>query len=577
VDDVLFAFFVNSVDDCLELMSAWVHKVRHCTILTTDGTLEQQCRGHCTYDASNDYRFKEGVRNLRRGDTTKWDVSKFNAKRLFETMMPKVASYMHTHDLDWLVRSDADTWWNRTELVQTIGGAKPAVALGRLYRHTPCCGEWADGNPTQSKSYLTGGAGIILNIAVVVQLTNSMRECSQPTRGVGIGSGEDLWFGKCLYTLGIPMQNVTTMHQRMQDTFHDGDVTLSIHPAAAYENAFEKGIRPQRYYENLSDSIRRSRLVTIIERNQDRASSALRYTIKPGDHGIGSQMHLMVSCLSHALHTNNAFEIVGDWIFAGGKPFSHWFEPIKHNATHISKCPPYSGSIEPLPSFRDMGERLWYTGVLLTWAMRPNERLKGAISATRLRQLLRTPSNSNARLPTNYVGMQIRHSTTWIYGRENVPLSKFMAKLELFQIPRQTIFISTEDQAVIDQLHLYPKTTFYYTNVSRTNENQARAVLKGNMDGESDGLNALINLFIMRDAQYFVGGFRSNWGRLVYEHTVGIGNKPAIVAVLDIDKKIGMEYDDRLPLNLRDTPALIHEASIRGILPSLFNLHSEAI
>ena len=70
----------------------------------------------------------------------------------------------------------------------------------------------------------------------------------------------------------------------------------------------------------------------------------------------------------------------------------------------------------------------------------------------------------------------------------------------------------------------------------RTNENQARAIAKGRLDGEKDGLNALINLFIMRDARWFVGGFRSNWGRLVLEHMLGIGNPPAITIALDQDK-----------------------------------------
>ena len=45
-DDVVFAFFVETVPDCLELMSAWVHKVTHCIVLTSDVTPEIHKRSH---------------------------------------------------------------------------------------------------------------------------------------------------------------------------------------------------------------------------------------------------------------------------------------------------------------------------------------------------------------------------------------------------------------------------------------------------------------------------------------------------------------------------------------------------
>ena len=42
----------------------------------------------------------------------------------------------------------------------------------------------------------------------------------------------------------------------------------------------------------------------------------------------------------------------------------------------------------------------------------------------------------------------------------------------------------------------------------------------------------------MRRAQWFVGGFRSNWGRLILEHMLGTGNMPKRVICLDSDKSL---------------------------------------
>ena len=168
--------------------------------------------------------------------------------------------------------------------------------------------------------------------------------------------------------------------------------------------------------------------------------------------------------------------------------------------------------------------------------MRPNARLASIVADTRAKRLIRTNTSGSVHLPRHFLGLQIRHSTTWIHGRVNVPLSQFMEKVAEMRIPDQVIFVSTEDPDVINQLSSFSNATFYFTDIERTNENQARAIAKGRLDGEKDGLNALINLFIMRDARWFVGGFRSNWGRLVLEHMLGIGNPPAITIALDQDK-----------------------------------------
>lgn len=113
-----------------------------------------------------------------------------------------------------------------------------------------------------------------------------------------------------------------------------------------------------------------------------------------------------------------------------------------------------------------------------------------------------------------------------------------MQKIIDGNLPNVPIFVSTEDLEVIKSFTLYSNFTFYYTNIERTNKNQAREILAGKLDGEKDGVNALINLFIMRQSSWFVGGFRSNWGRLVYEHMMGTDNMPAKSIILDWDSNM---------------------------------------
>ena len=131
---------------------------------------------------------------------------------------------------------------------------------------------------------------------------------------------------------------------------------LSIHRAVHYNNT--KGWKTPLFYEKLNFEIvqknRRADLLAFIANNQENSHTAYRYKIKPGDHGIGSQIHLMMGCFSKALHEKKAFEIQGNWIFAGDRPFTDLFQPLQHNANKLLPCPPsVSTKLHALPSFSD--------------------------------------------------------------------------------------------------------------------------------------------------------------------------------------------------------------------------------
>lgn len=536
-DEILFLIFVQNVGDCLELVSTWLFRVKHCMILTSDVTIQSQCRGPCQYDVSDNFLYRQGVMHSRMGTKSNFDRHHFTAERLFRYLMPKVHDFMIANKILWIVRSDSDTWWNRTELKTYLGkyDDRSPVAFGNLYQKRPCCGPWKSQSlANQENSYLAGGAGVIMNKMAVAKIVDSMNDWPRATNGVGVFSGEDLWFGDCLLKSGIKMQHVSAMHQ-VPPSFEYAPRTLSVHKAVSYEN--KHGYQYQSFYEQLHLKQRRKRLIDLIRFNQENANTAYTYEIKPGDHGIGSQVHLMASCFSDALHANFAFEITGKWIFAGNRDFSYFFVPITHNAKRKVKCKRYQTKIQVLPEFSQHAKP-WYIGVLASFLMTPNARLRQLISDTRQRKLLRTNAQSSIQLPRHFIGLQIRHSSSWVFGRTNIPLQSFMQKIIDGNLPNVPIFVSTEDLEVIKSFTLYSNFTFYYTNIERTNKNQAREILAGKLDGEKDGVNALINLFIMRQSSWFVGGFRSNWGRLVYEHMMGTDNMPAKSIILDWDSNM---------------------------------------
>ena len=275
----------------------------------------------------------------------------------------------------------------------------------------------------------------------------------------------------------------------------------------------------------------------------------LVYRICNGDHGVGSEMHMMVQAFSLALHTKRVFIIEGDWQFSGSDYF-YWFEPItgiqpdfldgkdfvslSPGALNEARFIRIEGGFDanqlkqdyssPIEEFKQFSAVLWLSH-LLCFLMRPNEYLRNLLESEKRR----------LGLPEKYIGAQIRHSTTWVYNRRNIPLYEFMDCVKFFakKTKIQDVFVSTENQRVIDRLKNYSNFSFFYTDNHRSNLNQARAIMAGQLCGEEEGRIAMLNLFLMKDASALVAGFRSNWGRLVLEHMLVKESPPRNIVGLD--------------------------------------------
>ncbi|KAK3257215.1 hypothetical protein CYMTET_33689 [Cymbomonas tetramitiformis] len=79
----------------------------------------------------------------------------------------------------------------------------------------------------------------------------------------------------------------------------------------------------------------------------------------------------------------------------------------------------------------------------------------------------------------------------------------------------------TEDQQVIDDTKHFPGYNFIYTDYPRLNQDIAEMIREGKIHPADEIHNALINLYMAVDSDYFVGSLGSSWARLVLAMSYG--------------------------------------------------------
>ena len=259
MSSVVFGFFVDGPHRaafCNELVHSWLHKIHHCIIFTTDETLQGTCGNKCAYSVSDAYFFKRALARIRikpnRKTKTKGLAPEnvtFTALEMYSGYFAYAFEYMARRKLSWLVRSDADTWWNRTELGYYLSSISPKslTAHGNLYQcNVKTCKPW-DGVANET-IYHGGGAGLLVSFAAVEKLRRNVHACQRPGFAqYGYYSGEDVWLGGCLSENGIELVHVPNMLQEPVKLSESPGPYLSIHRAWAVANS--NGWKSPQYYE----------------------------------------------------------------------------------------------------------------------------------------------------------------------------------------------------------------------------------------------------------------------------------------------------------------------------------------
>lgn len=140
---------------------------------------------------------------------------------------------------------------------------------------------------------------------------------------------------------------------------------------------------------------------------------------------------------------------------------------------------------------------------ILFFLLQPNRQLEERISA------VKRALNWGGKC----IALHVRHGWRSRFNSE-VGLDKYLARAVLLNITN--VLLITEDQAVINATESFPSFNWMFTKYPRNNPHDIGVEMqKGNMDPTEEAYNALINLLLSSECDYFVGRTNSTWYRLM--------------------------------------------------------------
>jgi len=132
--------------------------------------------------------------------------------------------------IDWVVRSDSDTWWNTGRLEQvlsTLDANKQPTIYGQAYlfsSHKPIPSDAKNDAVSQNSIYLTGGAWLLMTKASI----NAFADCNMAQKCRG---REDEWISCQSVHCGVHMHNLPGLFQRPDQVNRPVVTAVSIHRA----------------------------------------------------------------------------------------------------------------------------------------------------------------------------------------------------------------------------------------------------------------------------------------------------------------------------------------------------------
>ena len=157
----------------------------------------------------------------------------------------------------------------------------------------------------------------------------------------------------------------------------------------------------------------------------------------------------------------------------------------------------------------------WVVSQFLYYILHPNEKLDRVLRLEKKRMGWETEER---REPV--AAIHVRHGDRAQRGHQgsNLQIEQFLARLRKLDPKCKKVLLMTEDGEVIDDAikNFGKEFHFYYTTIQpRHNDDINRLLKEGKLDPENEIHNALVNLYLAADADYFLGHLSSTWGRVV--------------------------------------------------------------
>lgn len=150
----------------------------------------------------------------------------------------------------------------------------------------------------------------------------------------------------------------------------------------------------------------------------------------------------------------------------------------------------------------------WVAAQILFYLLKPNIVLEKAISKEKERMSwdLRTKK---------CIAVHVRHGWRARFN-VNVTMSDYMKSIGRFSSTKKILLITEDEEVIRDAEKNFPQYEWYYTNYPRGNTHDIGvAMIKGEVDPTAEALNALVNLFLSSECDFFVGQVNSTWFRLM--------------------------------------------------------------
>ena len=150
----------------------------------------------------------------------------------------------------------------------------------------------------------------------------------------------------------------------------------------------------------------------------------------------------------------------------------------------------------------------WVAAQLLYYLLKPNKMLERAISKEKER--LRWNSSEN-----RCIAVHVRHGWRSRFNSK-ITMADYMESIQRFPKIKNILLITEDEEVIKDAESNFPHYQWHYTEYPRENKHDIGvAMSRGEIDSTGEALNALVNLFLSSECEYFVGRVNSTWFRLM--------------------------------------------------------------
>ena len=95
-------------------------------------------------------------------------------------------------------------------------------------------------------------------------------------------------------------------------------------------------------------------------------------------------------------------------------------------------------------------------------------------------------------------------------------MADYMESIQRFPKIKNILLITEDEEVIKDAESNFPHYQWHYTEYPRENKHDIGvAMSRGEIDSTGEALNALVNLFLSSECEYFVGRVNSTWFRLM--------------------------------------------------------------